>query len=70
MIIGGGRRIGFDVVKILGLGVDFVLVGGVYSGDYPNGVEGVKRFRGSIKKAMIIIPCDCLINEENLIKDK
>ena len=71
----GGVRTGFDVVKNLALGADFVLVGRPLAREaFSSGVEGVKRFLGylktDIKIAMIMTSCNTLedINEGILVK--
>jgi 4-hydroxymandelate oxidase len=71
----GGVRTGFDVVKMLALGADFVLVGRPLAREaVSSGVEGVKRILGylktDIKIAMIMTSCNTLeeINEGILVK--
>jgi len=71
----GGIRTGFDVVKMLALGADFVLVGRPLAREaVSSGVEGVKRILGylrtDIKIAMIMTSCNTLedINEGILVK--
>ncbi len=70
----GGVRTGFDVVKMLALGADFVLVGRPLAREaVPNGAAGVKRileyFKEDIRKAMIMTSCNTLkdITEEILV---
>ncbi|MGB8216811.1 MAG: alpha-hydroxy-acid oxidizing protein [Candidatus Methanoperedens sp.] len=72
----GGVRTGFDVVKMLALGADFVLVGRPLAREaVSTGVEGVKRImeflKTDIKIAMIMTSCNTLedINEEILVKE-
>jgi len=72
----GGVRTGFDVVKMLALGADFVLVGRPLAREaVSTGVEGVKRImeflKTDIKIAMIMTSCNTLedINEEILLKE-
>lgn len=71
----GGVRTGFDVVKMLALGADFVLVGRPLAREaVSTGVEGVKRIleflKTDIKIAMIMTSCNTLedINEKILVK--
>ncbi len=73
----GGVRTGFDVVKMLALGADFVLVGRPLAREaVSSGVEGVKRFleflRTDIKITMLMTSCNTLedINEGILIKEQ
>ncbi len=61
----GGVRTGFDVVKMLALGADFVLVGRPLAREaVSSGVEGVKRILEYIKTdvriAMIMTSCNSL----------
>ncbi len=70
----GGVRTGFDVIKMLALGADYVLVGRPLAREaVPNGAEGVQRileyFKEDLKKAMIMTSCNTLkdINETILI---
>ncbi|MCZ7393025.1 MAG: alpha-hydroxy-acid oxidizing protein [Candidatus Methanoperedens sp.] len=70
----GGIRTGFDVVKMLALGADFVLVGRPLAREaVSSGVEGVKRILEYIKTdvriAMIMTSCNNLkdINETILV---
>lgn len=72
----GGVRTGFDVVKMLALGADFVLVGRPLATQaVPNGAAGVKRIleflKTDIRKAMIMTSCNALedINENILVKE-
>ena len=72
----GGVRTGFDVVKMLALGADFVLVGRPLAREaVSTGVEGVKRImeflKTDIKIAMIMTSCNTLedITEEILVKE-
>ncbi len=72
----GGIRTGFDVVKMLALGADFVLVGRPLAREaVSTGVEGIKRILGylktDIKIAMLMTSCNTLedINENILIKE-
>jgi isopentenyl diphosphate isomerase/L-lactate dehydrogenase-like FMN-dependent dehydrogenase len=72
----GGIRTGFDVIKMLALGADFVLVGRPLAREaVSSGVEGVKRILEYIKTdlrvAMIMTSCNTLedINENILIKE-
>jgi 4-hydroxymandelate oxidase len=71
----GGVRTGFDVIKMLALGADFVLVGRPLAREaVSSGVEGVKRILGylrtDMKIAMIMTSCNTLedINEGILVK--
>lgn len=71
----GGVRTGFDAVKMLALGADFVLVGRPLARDaVSSGVEGVKRIleylKTDFKIAMLMTSCNTLkdINENILIK--
>ncbi len=71
----GGVRTGFDVVKMLALGADFVLVGRPLAREaISTGVEGVKRILEYIKTdvriAMIMTSCNSLkdIDEKILVK--
>ena len=71
----GGIRTGFDVVKMLALGADFVLVGRPLAREaVSSGVEGVKKILEYIKTdvriAMIMTSCNSLkdINETILVK--
>ncbi len=71
----GGVRTGFDAVKMLALGADFVLVGRPLAREaVPDGASGVKRIleylRTDIIKAMIMTSCNTLkdINENVLIE--
>ncbi len=72
----GGVRTGFDVIKMLALGADFVLLGRPLAREaVSNGVEGVRRIleylRTDIKIAMITTSCDTLedINEGILMRE-
>jgi isopentenyl diphosphate isomerase/L-lactate dehydrogenase-like FMN-dependent dehydrogenase/rubredoxin len=72
----GGVRTGFDVLKMLALGADFVLVGRPLAKEaVPHGADGVKRilefFKTDLRKAMIMTSCNTLedINEKILIKE-
>ncbi len=72
----GGVRTGYDVVKMLALGADFVLVGRPLAREaVSSGVEGVKRFleylKTDIKIAMIMTSCNHLkdINDKILTKE-
>jgi 4-hydroxymandelate oxidase len=72
----GGIRTGFDVVKMLALGADFVLVGRPLAREaVSSGVEGVKRileyFKTDVRIAMIMTSCNSLkdITEKILVKD-
>jgi 4-hydroxymandelate oxidase len=72
----GGVRTGFDVIKMLALGADFVLVGRPLAREaVSSGVEGVKTIleylRTDIKIAMIMTSCNTLedINEEIIVTD-
>jgi 4-hydroxymandelate oxidase len=72
----GGVRTGFDVVKMLALGADFVLVGRPLAREaVSTGVEGVKRImeflKTDIKIAMIMTSCNKLedINEGILVRE-
>lgn len=61
----GGVRTGFDVVKMLALGADFVLVGRPLAREaVSNGVEGVKRIleyiKNDIRVTMIMTWCNTL----------
>ena len=71
----GGVRTGFDVVKMLALGANFVLVGRPLAREaVSSGVEGVKRIleylRTDMKIAMIMTSCNTLedINEGIIVK--
>lgn len=71
----GGVRTGFDGVKMIALGADFVLVGRPLAREaVSSGVEGVKRIleylKTDFKIAMIMTSCNTLkdINETILIK--
>jgi 4-hydroxymandelate oxidase len=71
----GGVRTGFDVVKMLALGADFVLVGRPLAREaVSSGVEGVKRIleyiRTDVRIAMIMTSCNSLkdIDETILVK--
>lgn len=73
----GGVRTGFDAVKMLALGADFVLVGRPLAREaFSSGVEGVKRIleylKTDFKIAMIMTSCNTLkdINENILIKGR
>ncbi|VVB86085.1 Rubredoxin [uncultured archaeon] len=73
----GGVMTGYDVVKMLALGADFVLVGRPLAREaVSSGAEGVKRIleylRTDIRIAMIMTSCNTLdeINEGILIKEK
>ncbi len=73
----GGVRTGFDVVKMLALGADFVLVGRPLAREaVSSGVEGVKRIleyiRTDIRIAMIMTSCNTLkdIDETILVKGR
>ncbi|SNQ61902.1 (S)-2-hydroxy-acid oxidase (fragment) [Candidatus Methanoperedens nitroreducens] len=72
----GGVRTGFDVVKMLALGADFVLVGRPLAREaVSSGVEGVKRILEYIKTdmrvAMMMTSCNTLedINENILVRE-
>ncbi len=71
----GGVRTGYDVVKFLALGADFVLVGRPLAREALGGAEGVKNFfeylKTDIRTAMIMTSCHTLsdINERILVKD-
>lgn len=72
----GGIRTGYDVVKMLALGADFVLVGRPLAREaVSSGVEGVKRFleylKIDIRIAMIMTSCNNLedINERILFRE-
>ena len=72
----GGVRTGFDVVKMLALGADFVLVGRPLAREaVSSGVEGVRRIleylKTDMKIAMIMTSCNTLkdINERILTKE-
>jgi isopentenyl diphosphate isomerase/L-lactate dehydrogenase-like FMN-dependent dehydrogenase len=72
----GGVRTGFDVIKMLALGADFILVGRPLAREaVSSGVEGVKRILEYIKTdlrvAMIMTSCNTLedINENILVKE-
>ncbi|VVB91979.1 Rubredoxin [uncultured archaeon] len=72
----GGVRTGFDVIKMLALGADFVLVGRPLAREaVSSGVEGVKRILEYIKTdlrvAMIMTSCNTLedINENILVRE-
>ncbi len=71
----GGVRTGFDVVKMLALGADFVLVGRPLAREaVSNGAEGVRRIleylKTDIRIAMIMTSCNTIedIDESILIK--
>ena len=66
----GGVRTGFDVIKMMALGADFVLVGRPLAREaFSNGVEGVKRILEFIKTdinvAMIMTSCNVLEDIHN-----
>ena len=68
----GGVRTGFDVVKMLALGADFVLIGRPLAREaVSSGVEGVKRvleyIKNDIRVAMIMTSCDKLKNIDRSI---
>ncbi len=72
----GGVRTGFDVVKMLALGANFVLIGRPLAREaVPNGAAGVKRFlefiKTDIRTAMVMASCNSLeeINENILVKE-
>ena len=72
----GGVRTGFDVVKMLALGADYVLMGRPLAREaVSNGAEGVKRvleyIRTDIRIAMLMTSCNNLkdIKETILIRD-
>jgi len=72
----GGVRTGFDVVKMLALGADFVLIGRPLAREaVSNGVEGVKRvleyIQTDIRIAMLMTSCNNFkdIKETILIRD-
>lgn len=72
----GGVRTGFDVIKMLALGADFVLIGRPLAREaFSNGVEGVKRIleyiQTDIRIAMLMTSCNTLedIKETILIRD-
>ncbi len=72
----GGVRTGFDVVKMLALGADFVLVGRPLAREaVSSGVEGVKRIlefiKTDIRVAMIMTSCNTLedITESIIVKE-
>ncbi len=72
----GGVRTGFDVIKMLALGADFVLVGRPLAREaVPNGAEGVKRFldyiKADIRTAMVMTSCNRLeeIGEKILVNE-
>ncbi len=71
----GGVRTGFDVIKMLALGADFVLVGRPLAREaISSGVEGVTRILGylrtDLKIAMIMTSCNRLddITEDILLR--
>ncbi|HEY9207005.1 MAG TPA: alpha-hydroxy-acid oxidizing protein [Candidatus Methanoperedens sp.] len=73
----GGVRTGFDVIKMLALGADFVLVGRPLAREViSSGVEGVKRILEYLKTdleiAMIMTSCNTLkdINEGILVREE
>ncbi|WP_406661937.1 alpha-hydroxy-acid oxidizing protein [Methanolobus sp. ZRKC3] len=77
IIADGGIRNGYDVVKMLALGADFVLMGRPVARQViASGESGVKKLmdyiRTDIKKAMIMTSCNTLddINEDILVKSK
>ena len=72
----GGVRTGFDVIKMLALGADYVLIGRPLAREaLSNGIEGVKRVLGyiqtDIRIAMVMTSCNTLedIKELILIRD-
>jgi isopentenyl diphosphate isomerase/L-lactate dehydrogenase-like FMN-dependent dehydrogenase/rubredoxin len=72
----GGVRTGFDVVKMLALGADYVLMGRPLAREaVSNGAEGVKRvleyIHTDIRIAMLMTSCNTLedIKETILIRD-
>lgn len=73
----GGVRTGFDVIKMLALGADFVLVGRPLAREaVSSGVEGVKRIlefiKTDVRVAMIMTSCNTLedIDESIIIKQE
>ncbi|MBP2029099.1 isopentenyl diphosphate isomerase/L-lactate dehydrogenase-like FMN-dependent dehydrogenase/rubredoxin [Methanohalophilus levihalophilus] len=71
----GGIRTGFDIMKMLALGADFVLAGRPLVREaVPHGSEGVKRLidfmKADLKKAMVMTSCNRLedINEDIIFK--
>lgn len=71
----GGVRTGFDVVKMLALGADFVLVGRPLAREaVSNGVEGVKNIleyiKDDIRIAMIMTSCNTLKDIDKNIVSK
>ncbi len=71
----GGVRTGFDVVKMLALGADFVLVGRPLAREaVSSGVEGVERIlefiKTDVKVAMIMTSCNTLwdIDESIIVR--
>lgn len=74
--VDGGVRTGFDVIKMLALGADFVLAGRPLAREaVPNGAEGVKRFlefiKTDIRTAMVMASCNSLadINESIIVRE-
>ena len=72
----GGVRTGFDVIKMLALGADYVLIGRPLSREaLSNGFEGVKRvleyIQTDLRIAMLMTSCNTLedIKETILIRD-
>ncbi|VVB61675.1 Rubredoxin [uncultured archaeon] len=72
----GGIRTGYDVIKMLALGADFVLVGRPLAREaVPSGAEGVKRIldylKQDIRTAMIMTSCNTLdeINESIIFRN-
>ncbi len=73
----GGIRTGFDIMKMLALGADFVLMGRPLVREaIPHGSEGVKQFidfmKADLKRAMIMTSCNTLadINENIIYKNR
>ncbi|MCE8424615.1 MAG: alpha-hydroxy-acid oxidizing protein [Candidatus Methanoperedens sp.] len=73
----GGVRTGFDVIKMLALGADYVLMGRPLAREaVSNGVEGVKRvleyIQTDIRIAMLMTSCNTLedIKDTILIRDR
>jgi 4-hydroxymandelate oxidase len=71
----GGVRTGFDAIKLLALGANYVLIGRPLAREaVPNGPVGVKAvleyFKADLRKAMLMTSCNELgeINEDILIE--
>jgi len=71
----GGVRTGFDAIKLLALGANFVLIGRPLAREaVPNGPVGVKSvleyFKTDLRKAMLMTSCNTLKDiSEDILKD-